>query len=248
MQGIEGGTHDWVSFMDDDQNTWLFDLTFLTSSWTCIFGRGCQGVVADAETGAAQGCCSHSAHLYDDDDAARVAHFASRLTDDQWQFRDVVDTEADLFVVDEDGDTLTTKVDDACIFLNRPDFPTGAGCALHYGAMANDERPLDWKPAACWQLPLRLEENVDAAGRATYIVRAWYRGDWGDGGKEFSWWCTDSPEPLVGPDAVYVTMRDELIELVGAEPYQLLVDHIASTRRRSSDPVPVSIQGSAGTI
>ena len=33
--------HEWVSFEDPDEDrTWLFDVTFLTSNWNCIFGRG----------------------------------------------------------------------------------------------------------------------------------------------------------------------------------------------------------------
>ncbi|MEZ5168876.1 MAG: hypothetical protein R2695_21215 [Acidimicrobiales bacterium] len=36
--------HEWVSFRDGDGNTWQFDVTFLTSNYTCIYGRGCPGV------------------------------------------------------------------------------------------------------------------------------------------------------------------------------------------------------------
>mgnify|MGYP006888593608 CR=1 FL=1 len=37
--------------------------------------------------------------------------------------------------------------------------------------------------------------------------------DWGEGGHEFSWWCTESPEAHVGRDAVYVALGDELVEV-----------------------------------
>ena len=38
--------HEWVSFEDpDEERTWVFDLTFLTSAWSCIYGNGCQGVL-----------------------------------------------------------------------------------------------------------------------------------------------------------------------------------------------------------
>ena len=48
-------------------------------------------------------------------------------------------------------------VDGACIFLNRPGFAGGAGCALHLAALAADESPIDWKPSVCWQLPIKVD-------------------------------------------------------------------------------------------
>ena len=38
--------HEWVSFEDPhEQRRWVFDVTFLLSNWTCIYGAGCQGVL-----------------------------------------------------------------------------------------------------------------------------------------------------------------------------------------------------------
>lgn len=208
----------WVSFRDDDGDTWLFDLTFLTSGWSCTFGRGCPGTSND-EAAQHQGCCSHGAHLFDDDDKNHVVAMAERLTDEDWQFRGQVHEADDLFQAGEDG-LLTKTVDGGCIFLNRPDFATGAGCALHFGAVRAEETPADWKPVVCWQLPLRLEETKDEAGRSTFMVRAWDRGDWGGGGTDFTWWCTD--ELPGGSPPVYLSLRDELVKLVGEWPYAQL--------------------------
>ena len=37
---------EWMSFEDPaEERTWVFDVTFLLSPWTCIFGAGCQGVL-----------------------------------------------------------------------------------------------------------------------------------------------------------------------------------------------------------
>ena len=58
------------------------DLTWLTSAWTCIFGRGCAGVV---EGRPDDGCCSHGAFFTDDDDLARVTASVAVLTDEDWQ-------------------------------------------------------------------------------------------------------------------------------------------------------------------
>ena len=57
----------------------------------------------------------------------------------------------------DDERNATRVVDGACIFLNRPGFAGGAGCALHLAAIDADESPMDWKPSVCWQLPIRVE-------------------------------------------------------------------------------------------
>ncbi len=57
---------------------------------------------------------------------------------------------------------------------------------------------MDWKPDVCWQLPLRLEEKVDDNDHITKVLREWKRRDWGEGGFEFHWWCTEAPDAFVG--------------------------------------------------
>ena len=80
--------HEWISFADPTEDrTWVIDATFLVSSWTCIFGRGCQGVLEEDATALEQGCCSYGAHFLDDEDVATVEAAAARLTADQWQLR-----------------------------------------------------------------------------------------------------------------------------------------------------------------
>ena len=77
---------EWVSF-DHDGDTYLFDVSFLTSNWRCIFGQGCKGVLDHDATDLGQGCCSHGAHFADTPDRTRVRRQAARLTADQWQLR-----------------------------------------------------------------------------------------------------------------------------------------------------------------
>ena len=80
--------HEWLSFDDPDEDrTWVFDVTFLTSAWTCIFGRGCPGVLTEAAPELEHGCCSYGAHFSDEDDIADTIAMAAKLTDEQWQFR-----------------------------------------------------------------------------------------------------------------------------------------------------------------
>lgn len=214
--------------------TWVFDATFLRSSWKCIFGEGCQGVLDGPAEHLNQGCCSFGAHFVDDDDVAVVVRSAVRLTEKNWQFKKNADRHGFLKKA-RSGETTTRVVDGACIFLNRPGFPGGAGCALHIGALEADERPLDWKPNVCWQLPIHLEHSEDDTGYVTTIVREWKRRDWGVSGDEFHWWCTDSSDAFVGREPVYRYLKDELIETVGAEVYDQLVELL---ERRANFPLP----------
>jgi hypothetical protein len=219
--------HEWVSFQDpDEQRTWVFDVTFLTSPWTCIFGNGCRGVLTEAAPELVQGCCSYGAHFVDDADRKRVEAAAKRLTDEQWQFRREAKKRGGPVKVNKAGETVSRLVDDACIFLNRPGFPAGPGCALHQAAAAEGESFIGWKPEVCWQLPLRRQDETDDHGHVTSTVREWKRRDWGEGGHDFHWWCTESPDAFVGHEPVYVSLRDELVELTGEVPYALLVDHL----------------------
>lgn len=214
----------WISFGDEENTTWLFDLSFLTSGWRCTFGSTCQGT--EPGDHGARGCCAHGAHLIDDEEHELVMAMANRLTPQQWQHHGLVDHPDDLFDT-VDGEPTTRRVNEACIFLNDRDFAGGHGCALHIGALAHGERPLDWKPAVCWQVPFRLEEYEDGAGTTTVVVRAWRRSDWGDGGADFGWWCTDEPPVAASAsEQTWVAHQDELIELVGEWPVAMLNDYL----------------------
>jgi hypothetical protein len=220
--------HEWVSFEDPDEDrTWVFDVTFLTSNWSCIFGAGCEGVLTGPAADLVHGCCSYGAHFVDEADEAVTMAYASRLTAEQWQHQGIADRKG-ATKINKAGERKTRVVDGACIFLNRPGFAGGIGCALHNGAVQAGERPLDWKPDVCWQLPLRLEEHTDAGGHVTSTLREWKRRDWGAGGAEFHWWCTEAPEAFVDERPVYETNRDEIVEMVGQVPYDLFVAHVRS--------------------
>ncbi|MCU0267559.1 MAG: hypothetical protein MUF83_02820 [Acidimicrobiales bacterium] len=221
------GLREWVSF-DVDGATYSFDLTFLTSPWTCIYGRGCPGIADEPAPELVHGCCTHGAHFIDKADRRRVEEKAAQLTGKQWQLRKRAEKLGGPIERTEDGDVVTRTWDDACIFLNRVGAPTGPGCALHQAALAAGERPLDWKPAVCWQVPLRLDSHVDDNGHATYWLREWQRRDWGEGGQEFHWWCTEAGEAFVGGRAVVDEMREEIIEMVGEAPYARLLDYLAT--------------------
>ena len=230
--------HEWVSFVDDDDTTWLFDVTFLVSSWTCIFGRGCKGVLPHDATDLGHGCCTHGAHFADAEDRVRVRRHIARLRADQWEHRGLARRLGGPLLKDDDGDWVTRTHDGVCIFHNSAGFPGGGGCALHRAALEAGERPLDWKPDVCWQLPLRLECRNDDNGRMTYVLRQWDRPDWGEGGAEFHWWCTESHEAFVGHRPVYAELEAEIVELVGRERYDWLLGMLARRPQETYLPHP----------
>ena len=67
----------------------------------------------------------------------------------------------------------------------------------------------------------------------TSFVREWKRRDWGAGGHEFHWWCTESPDAFRGRRPVYQYLQDEIVELVGAPVYELLVRQLRSRQKRT---------------
>lgn len=207
----------------------MVDATFMRSAWSCIYGAGCEGVLDAPAADLVQGCCSYGAHFVDEDDVATVVRAVVRLTPEVWQNHRAARKKGFL-EPDGEGGTKTRLVDDACIFLNRPGFAAGAGCAFHIAALAAGERPLDWKPNVCWQLPLRLTDHTDDNGHVTSTLREWKRRDWGEGGLEFHWWCTESPAAFVGAQPVYESLRDEIVELVGATAYDLMVSLLERPR------------------
>jgi hypothetical protein len=233
--------HEWISFEDPGEaRTWVFDVTFLLSSWTCLYGAGCRGVLDHDATSLQHGCCTFGAHFIDDDDVRSVAAHAARLSASQWQFKRQ-GARAGFAEPDPDDPAITkTKLHHgACIFLNRSNFKRGAGCALHVAALDAGERPIDWKPDVCWQLPLRLYEETDVHGHVTSTLREWKRRDWGEGGDNFHWWCTESADAFAADTSgtVFGTLRSEITELVGEAVYALLGEALDRRVRRPA-PLP----------
>ena len=107
----------------------------------------------------------------------------------------------------------------ACIFLNRPGFAGGSGCALHLAAIEAGESPTEWKPSVCWQLPIKLDwvERADGVEEAT--VRRWTRRDWGEEGETMAWCCTEGSSAYVGDRPVIDSLGTELEAIVGTSVY-----------------------------
>lgn len=233
----------WVEFTNpaDESEILRCDLTWLTSSWTCVFGSGCAGIYADSPD---VGCCTLGAHFSDRDDEARVKTFVDRLTPEEWQFhpgRPV--RRRDWVEKDEDGERKTRahEVDGqrSCVFSNRPGFAGGAGCALHALAIKEGREHLETKPDVCWQLPIRRTfrevERIDGTAYTEVSISEYDRRGWGPGGHDLDWYCSGNTEAHVAAEPVYVTNRAELVALIGAEAYDELVAHCeAHVRSRSA--------------
>jgi len=233
--------HEWVSFEDpDEERTWVFDLTFLTSAWTCIYGRGCLGVLTGPAADLEQGCCSYGAHFVDEDDEQSMLEHAERLTPEQWQFHEIGHRKAGPTKVNKDGEIKTRLVDGACIFLNRPGFATGPGCALHQLAERTGQHHSDLKPEVCWQLPIRNIEEYDEDaddGIVYHRLTEFARHGWGEGGEEFAWWCTEEPAAFNGAEMVYRSLEPELRKMCGDDLFEMIAAYL--DERLESGPAPV---------
>lgn len=210
----------WVEFDDpaDAAQRFRCDLTWLTSSYECIFGRGCPGLSAQRPD---DGCCGLGAHFSDADDERRVAQVVAQLTSQTWQFAD--EAAARGWTEIEDEESKTRVHEGACILLNRPGFVGGAGCALHQHAVREGVPPLRTKPDVCWQLPLHRDyatiELPDGTSYLQVSIGEYTRARWGPGGHDFDWYCTASTLAHQGGAALYETCADELVELMGEQGY-----------------------------
>jgi hypothetical protein len=200
----------------DGAVTWRFEHRFLTSNWTCIWGRGCKGILDEPAEELNQGCCSIGAEMADIEEAMTTSALAATLDPSVFQFHGAVDAD-DVF--SDDTRTNTKVVDGACIFLNRPGFAGGQGCALHLAAVRAGESPIDWKPSVCWQLPIKVDWDLQADGTETATVRGWQRRDWGDEGDSMHWCCTEGTEAYVGTRPVIESLGAELTAVVGNDVY-----------------------------
>jgi hypothetical protein len=236
---MPGPTREWVTFTDpaDPDRPLHVDVTFLTSRWDCIFGRGCQGVLDERAPELVQGCCSYGAHFSDKADRDRTVRMAKRLTAEEWQFRDV-GRKRGTYAKSGKKEWRTRLYRDACIFLNRADFPGGAGCAFHVHAERNGLHHSDVKPEVCWQLPLRRVLVVDDEDHEFTRLTEFGRDGWGEGGEDFAWWCTEAPEAFVNSKPVYRSLEPELRKMLGDGLFEEIADYLDARMVAPEPPVP----------
>jgi hypothetical protein len=202
-----------------DGTRWSVDVGFLGSRWRCIWGEGCQGILDEPAEALGHGCCSVGTELLDEEEAMAVSAHAALLDADLFQFRDWADEHG---IFEDERRARTITVDGACVFLNRPGFAGGGGCALHLQARRNGERPIDVKPSVCWQLPLIAEREPDGSAR----LRRWGRDDRGPDGATMAWCCTEGDHAQAGSRSTADELADELQALVGPEVAVAIRDRV----------------------
>lgn len=252
---------EWFEFVhpEDPNHIFSIDLTWLESTWSCRFGTPeCKGI---DETRPALGCCIHGAYIADEEDRDTVFAAVKAMDPQFWQLRpaetdaffaaddptwlepwlewDEEDTEA-LDPDEDEGPHIKTKVvDGACIFANRPGHPTGPGCALHQWSMAEGRDIVGSKPEVCWQVPFSREDAWEERTDGQEILRTtigeYHRRQWGGGGEDFDWWCTAAPACHTGATPVWQSMKDELIGLIGEEPYGVVAKHCEKRMQLDDD-------------
>ncbi len=229
---------EWVSVRDPHNAhlRYTFDVSFLLSSYQCIYGAGCEGVHPGAQDPAI-GCCVHGAYLNEDDDADALANLVEEALDPTtMQFHREALADG-MFATDDDDEVHTRLVNGGCIFANRSDFAGAPGCVFHHLALRRGEHHMTYKPTVCWQVPLHrtIEEQVANDGEVleVHTIAAYERGHWGEGGSAFDWWCLDDATAFVGNSAVYRSMEHELRAMVGDAVYNELAAYLDE---RASSP------------
>jgi hypothetical protein len=214
-----------VEEIHDGDTVWRFDVDFLTSRWSCMWGRGCLGIGPEPAEHLGLGCCSIGADLGDADEGRLIAALAATLQPDRFE-RHAEASDGGIF--NDSARTHTRVVDGSCIFLNRPQFAGGAGCALHLAAIDSGESPIDWKPSVCWQLPIKVDWEVGADDTEVATVHRWTRRDWGAEGETMAWCCTEGSLAYGGDQQVIDSLGAELEAIVGTEVYVELRHRLTS--------------------
>ncbi len=190
------------------------------------------------------------------------------LTPDDWQFMEKGLGKKGFVEEDELEDEpalRTRRYKGACIFLNRPGFEGGVGCALHKMALRKGIEPLEVKPDVCWQLPIRRTQDwierpdgTDDPARPSSPSTTAAAG--ARAAHDLDWYCSGSPDAHVGERPVWQSYAPELTELLGAAAYDELArlcrrrpgsrDSSRSTPRRTaaSQPLPDRSCGAAREV
>jgi hypothetical protein len=163
---------DWVEFVDpaDAEQVIRADLTWLLSRWTVRVRQR----LPRRRRGTGRGRLLQPRRLLGRRRGRGPGHQAAKgLKRKEWQHategrRDGI---SELDELEGEPARRTRTVDGACVFLNRPGFSGGAGCALHAMALRTGQHPLETKPDVCWQLPVRRTQDwVDRPDETRVLV------------------------------------------------------------------------------
>ena len=202
----KGPTREWVMFDDpeEDGRTWQVDVTFLLSSWDCIFGSGCQGVLTEPSPELVQGCCSYGAHFSD-----RPRPEDGREAGEEAPGRPVAVREDR----PEEGHLGQAREARGRPRLAHParrrrvHLLESSGMEerprLRAAPVGHAHRNPPQRAQARGLLAVAAASSRRGASRRSVISKLteFGRDGWGEGGEEFCWWCTEAPEAFVGKRA-----------------------------------------------
>ncbi|MDO4909503.1 MAG: hypothetical protein Q3962_06625 [Corynebacterium sp.] len=255
---------EWFEFTNPEDPLHVFsvDLTWLESYWQCGFGTPtCKGI---DKSNPAVGCCGHGAYLCDEQDRTDLIETVSKMPRRFWQLGDKYDFPHSLaadgetkiytdasgqdsrmdtgeiepwleWAEGEEEPTLKTRtVDGACVFANRPGWPTGVGCALHQFALDAGLPLTTAKPEVCWMVPIRRMEDYEERADGVEIVRTvigeYDRRGWGGGGEDFDWYCSTAPACHTAESPLWERQEEELRAIMGDASYEYLVEHLRARK------------------
>ena len=192
--------HEWLSFdLDDD----TYDVRRHVPHQpldAASSARGCPGVLTGPAPELEQGCCSYGAHFTDKADRKRVAGAApSGSTPTSGSSRPRPTTPGGPIHKNEDGEWVTRlrrrrlHLPQPARLRRRRRVRAAPGRARRAASASSTGSPRSAGSCRC-----ASSTSIDDNEHVTYTLREWKRRDWGEGGAEFHWWCTDDPEAFVG--------------------------------------------------
>lgn len=214
----------WFEFIDSENSKRFYKchVTWFTTDWNWIFGRGCQGIDKELSN---HGCCSNGAYYFDREDEARTKAAANRLTPEMWQNYQSAQHKK-FFEISEmglDKNQKTKKINGSCLFFK--DFPLDKncfGCARHRLADKEGIHYAETKPDICWQLLPRRSWKVREVGYQlieVVVIGEYTREAWGEGGANFDWYCSANTDAHNAKNPAYVTHKEVFTRIMNSLSY-----------------------------
>ena len=211
------------------------DLTWLTSSWTCIFGSGCQGIYADRPD---DGCCTLGAHFTDEDDVKRVKAVVKELGEDEWQHHP---GSTKVSRLDRDRGrrrsrprSSTAPASSSTARASRP--APAARCTSTRCSPARSRTPSSPTSAGSCRSGAPTARSSCPTGRRGWRSRIteYDRRGWGPGGHDLDWYCSATPRRTSAASRSSAATAASCVELMGEDAYAELEirceAHLASVK------------------
>ena len=216
----------WVEFPDpaDDEQAFRCDLTWLTSSWSCIFGNGCQGIYADQPDGRRLLHPRRALLRQGRREAGQGLRQAAHPGDVAALRPEELDREGRGGRAQDPGRRRRLHLRQPARLRRRRGLRPARPRAAHRAGTSS--RPSRTSAGSCRSGgPTTGSTRPDGTEVLVVVIAEYDRRGWGPGGHDLDWYCSGNTEAHVGAEPVYVSMRAELVELMGQKGYDELVTH-----------------------